>query len=130
MKGNVRPTLTNCYLDFLQVAIDVTGDGRFGLPPYISDFNTGFFNITIFLSSYNTGLNLTITNGTASAGNASLGNIFNQEPDGTVKHVDWIWPSCFVGNGDSTNSSRGDYNVSAIFDPKWKNLVDQNSFPR
>lgn len=80
----------------------------------MSDFNTGFFNITIFLSSYNTGLNLTITNGTASAGNASLGNIFDQEPGSTVKHVNWIWPSCLVGEGDSGNSSRGDYNVSEV----------------
>jgi len=101
--------------DFLQIALDVTGDGRFALPPYATDFNTGFFNITMFLSSYKSGLNLTITNGTASTGNASLGDVLYQEPGSTVKHVDWIWPSCFVGEGESKNSSRGEYNVRAIF---------------
>jgi len=91
----------------------VTGDGRLGLPPYMTDFMTGFHNVTIFLSSYDTGLNLTITNGTASAGNASLGNIFDQEPDSTVKHVNWIWPSCLVGDGGSSDSTRrGDYNIT------------------
>lgn len=98
--------------DFLQVALDVTGDGRFDLPPYSKGFNTGFYNITIFLSSYDTGLNLTITNGTASAENASLGNILYQEPSSTVKHVNWVWPACFVGDKSIENTSRGDYNIT------------------
>lgn len=114
--------------DFLQVALDVTGDGRLGLPPYMTDFMTGFHNVTIFLSSYDTGLNLTITNGTASAGNASLGNIFDQEPDSTVKHVNWIWPSCLVGDGGSSDSTRrGDYNVSSVLASETKALFSVNS---
>ncbi|KAG7293003.1 hypothetical protein NEMBOFW57_003048 [Staphylotrichum longicolle] len=36
--------------------------------------------INIFLSSYDTGRNFTITNGTASANNASLGDIMLSEP--------------------------------------------------
>jgi len=100
--------------DFLQVALDVSGDGKLQLPPYPSDAATQIFNITIFLSSYDTGRNLTISNGTASTGNASLGEIMDQEAGSTVKHVNWNWPDCLVGNGqpDGSNSSRGAYNVS------------------
>jgi hypothetical protein len=38
-----------------------------------------------------------------------------QEPSSTVKHINWIWPDCLVGNGDPywTDSSRGAYNVGA-----------------
>jgi hypothetical protein len=100
--------------DFLQVALDVTADGRLQLPPYLADPFTAIFNITIFLSSYTTGLNMTITNGTATARNASLGDIMEQEKGSAVKHVNWVWPDCLVGNGvpNDSNSSRGDYNIS------------------
>jgi len=99
--------------DHLQVAIDISGDGKLQLPPYPANAPTAFYNITIFLSSYVTGLNLTITNGTAGSGNTSLGDILAQEPGSTVKHVNWIWPDCFVGNGPPTdsNSARGVYNA-------------------
>ena len=101
------------FQDFLQVALDISSDGQIQLPPYPTDAVSEIFNITIFLSSYATGNNFTITNGTASAGNASLGNILLQEPGSTVKHVNWIWPACLVGNGPptGTGSSRGSYNV-------------------
>lgn len=99
--------------DFLQVALDVTSDGQLELPPYPSNPNSAIWNITIFLSSYTTGKNFTISNGTASANNASLGEIMAQEPSSTVKHVNWIWPDCLVGDGTSTgNTSRGAYNIS------------------
>jgi len=100
--------------DFLQVALDVTSDGQLQLPPYPSNPVSAIFNITIFLSSYITGKNLTISNGTATAGNASLGEIMAQEPSSTVKHVNWVWPDCLVGDGSpSDNSSaRGLYNIS------------------
>lgn len=102
-------------LDFLQVAIDVSGNGKLDLPPYESGFATGFHNITIFLSSYTTGKNLTISNGTATSNNASLGDIMQQESGGTVKHVNWAWPDCLVGNGqDTIGGSRGEYNVSSV----------------
>lgn len=43
-----------------------------------------------------------------------------QEPGSTVKHVNWIWPACFVGDGQPKteglvsdgSSARGSYNVS------------------
>lgn len=98
--------------DILQVALDISGDGKLSLPPYTSGDETRFNNITIYLYSYDTGKNLTITNGTATANNASLGNILLQEPGSTVKHVDWLWPSCLVGNGQTSNSDRGNYNIS------------------
>jgi hypothetical protein len=84
------------------------------LPPYPSNAASQINNITIFLYSYDTGRNFTITNGTATAGNASLGNIMFQEPGSTVKHVRWTWPDCLVGNGqpNGQGSDRGIYNVS------------------
>lgn len=98
----------------MQIALDVSSDGRLQLPPYPSNPSSAIWNITIFLSSYITGWNFTISNGTASAGNASLGEIMQQEPGSTVKHVNWVWPDCLVGNGppgDNSSSARGLYNV-------------------
>lgn len=36
-----------------------------------------------------------------------------QEEGSTVKHVNWIWPDCLVGDGPPANgdSDRGLYNV-------------------
>ncbi|TVY22948.1 hypothetical protein LHYA1_G008176 [Lachnellula hyalina] len=100
--------------DTLQVALDVSSDGQLQLPPYPANPVSAINNITIYLSSYTTGKNFTISNGTAGAGNASLGAIMQQEPGSTVKHVNWVWPDCLVGDGDPTgsNSSRGVYNIS------------------
>ncbi|RFU31301.1 hypothetical protein B7463_g5015, partial [Scytalidium lignicola] len=99
--------------DFLQVALDISSDGQLSLPPYPDNSSSKINNITIFLSSYVTGNNFTITNGTATANNASLGDILFQEPGSTVKHVNWVWPDCLVGNGGvGANSSRGPYNIS------------------
>lgn len=99
--------------DHLHVALDVTSNGQLQLPPYPEDAVSALHNITIFLSSYATGRNFTISNGTASAGNASLGEIMQQEPGSTVKHVNWMWPDCLVGDGnpEDSNSARGLYNV-------------------
>ncbi|KAK2028698.1 hypothetical protein LX32DRAFT_389548 [Colletotrichum zoysiae] len=100
--------------DNLHVALDVSTNGRMPLPPYAKDSPTKIFNVTMFLSSYVTGRNFTITNGTATANNASLGDIMFQEPGSTVKHVNWLWPDCLVGNGQpgSADSDRGAYNIS------------------
>ena len=100
--------------DFIQVALDVTADGKLQLPPYPANPVSAIYNITIFLSSYTTGNNFTITNGTAPPWDTTLGDIMQQEKGSTVKHVNWVWPDCFVGNGPPTvaNSSRGAYNVS------------------
>lgn len=51
-----------------------------------------------------------------------------QESSSTVKHVNWVWPDCLVGDGTSDkNTSRGAYNVridslSVSFDSD--NMVD------
>jgi len=98
-------------LDTLHIALDVTSNGQLWRPNSLSKI----YNVTIFLSSYTTGMNLTVTNGTASTGNASLGDIMQQEPGSTVKHVNWVWPECLVGDGSpSGNSSRGLYNVTSL----------------
>lgn len=99
----------------LHVSLDVTTNGRLPLPPAVAaDSPTQIFNITMFLYSYNTGRNFTISNGTASLLNFSLGPIMLQEPGSTVKHVNWIWPDCLVGDGQpgDASSARGVYNIS------------------
>ncbi|KAK6208237.1 hypothetical protein LQW54_007019 [Pestalotiopsis sp. IQ-011] len=100
--------------DTIEVALDVSADGKLNLPPYGDDSPSQIFNITIFLFSYDTGRNFTITNGTASSNNASLGDIMLSESGSTVKHVKWRWPDCLVGNGQptSSDSDRGVYNIS------------------
>ncbi|KAK3337227.1 WD40 repeat-like protein [Cercophora scortea] len=100
--------------DTIEVALDVSTNGRLPLPPYAENSPSQIHNITIFLYSYDTGKNLTITNGTASTLNASLGDIMFQEPGSTVKHVKWKWPDCLVGDGQPTEvgSARGIYNIS------------------
>jgi hypothetical protein len=107
--------------DYLQVALDVTANGKLPLPPQLADDSPSrIYNITLFLYSYDARKNYTISNGTAGAGNASLGNILGQEPGSTVKHVNWVWPSCLVGNGGS-GGDRGGYNVSKS---STENLLD------
>ncbi|KAH8676265.1 hypothetical protein BX600DRAFT_198055 [Xylariales sp. PMI_506] len=100
--------------DTIQVALDITADGKLNQPPYASDSASQIFNITIFLYSYDTQRNFTISNGTATANNASLGSIIDSEPGSTVKHVTWRWPDCLVGDGSPTSSTsdRGEYNIS------------------
>jgi hypothetical protein len=98
----------------MEVALDVSANGRLPLPPYPDDSQSKIHNITIFLYSYGTGKNFTITNGTATANNASLGDIMLSEPGSTVKHVRWMWPDCLVGDGQPTTvgNARGVYNIS------------------
>ena len=78
-----------------------------------SDSPSLIHNITVFLSSYDTKHNLTISNGTASADSAALGPVLYQEQGSTVKHVNWVWPDCLVGSGQpiALDSARGVYNV-------------------
>ncbi|UZP32770.1 hypothetical protein NXS19_000586 [Fusarium pseudograminearum] len=82
--------------DTLHVAIDVTANGKLPLPSNDNDNDNNddnqIFSIEMFLYSYVTGRNFTISNRTASANNASLGEIMAQEPGSTVKHVNWVWP--------------------------------------
>lgn len=106
--------LTHTDPETIEVALDVSANGRLPLPPYPDDSPSKIHNITIFLYSYATGKNFTITNGTATANNASLGDIMLSEPGSTVKHVKWTWPDCLVGDGQPTTvgSARGVYNIS------------------
>jgi hypothetical protein len=99
--------------DTLHVAIDVTANGKLPLPPHDEGDDNQIFSIEMFLYSYMTGRNLTISNWTATANNASLGEIMAQEPGSTVKHINWVWPDCLVGDGNpGGDSDRGVYNVS------------------
>ncbi|KAG9253277.1 uncharacterized protein F5Z01DRAFT_160789 [Emericellopsis atlantica] len=96
--------------DTLHISLDVTANGH--LPLNLEDDSpTRIHNISIFLSSYSLGNNFTVTNGTAGRDEASLGNILEQEPGSTVKHVNWVWPDCLVGDGGS-DGDRGNYNIS------------------
>lgn len=108
--------------DFLQVALDVTSDGQLQLPPYPSNPISAIHNITIYLSSYITGKNLTISNGTATGG--SIGEIMAQENGSTVKHVNWFWPDCLVGDGN-TGVDRGLYNVLAYPENLCENIANK-----
>ncbi|KAI1872845.1 uncharacterized protein JN550_003719 [Neoarthrinium moseri] len=100
--------------DTIEVALDVSANGKLNLPPYGDDSPSQIHNITIFLYSYETGRNFTITNGTETGNNASLGDIMLLEPGSTVKHVKWHWPDCLAGDGQPTSqdSDRGVYNIS------------------
>ena len=92
--------------DFLQVVLDVSSDGQLQLPPYPDNSPTQIYNITIFLTSYDTGKNFTISNGTSIPGNLNLGQVMQQEPSSTVKHVNWIWPDFLVGDGPSSTKDK------------------------
>ena len=131
--NSIRITIADIYLlDNLQVAIDVSGDGR--PPPSPYDVETGLFSITLFLTSYITGLNLTISNGTtigwlnnsveppefgcnnglsSDFQNAGCQEVMLQESGSTVKHVNWIWPNCLVGDGGANDNNCGSGSDSA-----------------
>lgn len=99
--------------DSLHISIDVTANGK--LPLLLDEDSPSLINnITVFFSSYITGRNFTISNGTEGEDDASLGDIMSQEPGSTVKHINWIWPDCLMGDGEPTgdDSDRGVYNVS------------------
>ncbi|KAK8056903.1 hypothetical protein PG993_002130 [Apiospora rasikravindrae] len=100
--------------DTIEVALDVSANGKLMLPPYGADSPSQIHNISIFMYSYDTGRNFTITNGTATGGGSTLGDIMMSEPGSTVKHVKWHWPACLVGDGQpgSADSDRGAYNIS------------------
>lgn len=95
----------------IEVALDVSADGILPLNTAI-DSPSRINNITIFMYSYDTGRNFTISNGTIT--NATYGPVMQQEAGSTVKHVKWTWPSCLAGNGQPTtaDSARGIYNIS------------------
>jgi hypothetical protein len=99
--------------DFLHIAIDVSGDGKLPVPPKnIADSLTQVFNFTLFLTSNSLQKNFTISNITTTT--PPFANIMNQEPGQTVKHINFEWPDCLVGDGkeDIGTTARGDYNIS------------------
>ncbi|KAL6150818.1 hypothetical protein ACJQWK_00560 [Exserohilum turcicum] len=99
--------------DFLQIALDISGDGKLPVPPRnIADPLTQVFNFTLFLTSTITQKNFTISNMTTST--PPLANMLNQEAGQTVKHINFEWPQCLVGNNndDDGATARGDYNIS------------------
>lgn len=100
--------------DNLQVAIDVSGNGKLPWPPSESESSTQFHSITLFLTSESKSHNFTISNGTKPASNSSYAYpVLDLEPSSTVKHVNWIWPECLAGDGSSSkDSARGAYNIS------------------
>jgi hypothetical protein len=115
--SETKPASDHAVLETLHVAIDVSGNGRLPIPPNIaSDSPSQIFNITIFLYSYDTGRNLTVSNGTETFLAASLGPVMLQEPGSTVKHINWKWPDCLVGDGqpNEVRSDRGIYNVGLV----------------
>ncbi|KAL9109337.1 MAG: hypothetical protein Q9227_005967 [Pyrenula ochraceoflavens] len=60
--------------------------------------------MTLFLTSFTTLFNLTISNGTLSTNTPPLAPVLTQEPSSTVKHINWLWPSCLVGDGSSSTA--------------------------
>ncbi|KAJ5089195.1 hypothetical protein N7532_007879 [Penicillium argentinense] len=107
-----------------QVAIDVSGNGQLPWPPSTrADAATRIHNITLFLTSESLSHNFTISNGSTPANNSSyVGPVLDLEPPSTVKHVNWVWPKCLVGNGDDDeddDSARGAYNVSMHQSFRW-----------
>lgn len=111
-------------IDNLQVAIDVSGNGQLPWPPSTQsdDADTLFHNITLFLTSGSLSHNFTISNGTQPSNNSSyVGPVLDLEPSSTVKHVNWVWPDCLVGDGenDGDDSARGAYNISMHQSFRW-----------
>jgi hypothetical protein len=98
--------------DFLHIALDVSGDGKLPVPPRaIDDPLTQVFNFTLFLTSNTMQKNFTISNVTTST--PPLANIMSQEMGQTVKHINFEWPECLVGDGnDAEGTARGDYNIT------------------
>jgi hypothetical protein len=99
--------------DFLHIAIDVSGDGKLPVPPKsLDDPLTQVFNFTIFLTSDSQRRNFTISNMTTDT--PPFADIMLQESGQTVKHINFEWPDCLVGDGndDLTTTARGDYNIS------------------
>lgn len=100
-------------IETLQVAIDVSGDGHLPWPPSSEPSSpSALENITLFLTSYTKSRNFTIIDADP---------VLRMEPSSTVKHVNWIWPECFVGDGDGddSDSARGDYNISMHQTFRW-----------
>lgn len=80
------------------MSVDVSGDGRLPQASWGPDTTlpSGFISLSLFLVSDN--YNLTIINGTT-------GDFLRGEPGSTVKHLNYVIPSCL---------SEGNYDVSLL----------------
>jgi hypothetical protein len=98
--------------DFLHIALDVSGDGKLPVPPRsLADPLTQVFNFTLFLTSIPLQKNFTISNITTAT--PPFADIMSQELGQTVKHINFEWPECLVGDGqDTQGTQRGEYNIS------------------
>ncbi|KAK2766878.1 hypothetical protein FQN54_006192 [Arachnomyces sp. PD_36] len=109
--------------DYLHVAIEISGNGKLPWPQSPdSDDDSVIQGINIFLTTPTR--NFTVANGTLPSGDDRsrvftspyVGPVMEQEPDSTVKHINWYWPDCFVGEDDDgdddDDSARGDTNIS------------------
>ncbi|KAH5042411.1 hypothetical protein HBI74_002330 [Parastagonospora nodorum] len=98
--------------DFLHIALDVAGDGKLPVPPRsTSDPLTQVYNFTLFLTSIPLQKNFTISNITTAT--PPFADIMQQELGQTVKHINFEWPECLVGDGqDTQGTQRGEYNIS------------------
>jgi hypothetical protein len=98
--------------DFLHIALDVSGDGKLPVPPRsTADPLTQVFNYTLFLTSTQLQKNFTISNMTTTT--PPFADIMQQELGQTVKHINFEWPECLVGDGQDTQGTmRGEYNIS------------------
>ncbi|KAJ3480935.1 hypothetical protein NLI96_g8011 [Meripilus lineatus] len=74
------------------VAIDISGDGRLAQSASIpgSGQSTRFDSLEVYLVSYETSLNLTVSQGPT---------LLTQESGSTVKHINWLIDSC-VASGN------------------------------
>ncbi|KIJ68296.1 hypothetical protein HYDPIDRAFT_81499 [Hydnomerulius pinastri MD-312] len=71
----------------LAIAIDVSGDGQLSQAAQVpgSSLPTRFEDLQIFLISYDTNINITVSTGTG---------LLTQESGSTVKHLSWTVPQC------------------------------------
>ena len=92
----------------------MTANGKLNVPPYMEDSPSQIHNISVFLYSYATRRNFTVALPGAEENDGALGDIMAQEEGSTVKHINWMWPDCLVGDGQpsGSDSDRGVYNVS------------------
>ncbi|MBE3046978.1 hypothetical protein IMZ48_31510 [Candidatus Bathyarchaeota archaeon] len=94
----------------------MTANGKLNLPPYEAESPSKINDISVFLYSYATGRNFTVALAGEGNDKGALGNIMGQEDGSTVKHINWAWPECLVGDGQPSDadSDRGIYNVSFL----------------
>ncbi|PLB33137.1 uncharacterized protein BDW47DRAFT_130728 [Aspergillus candidus] len=120
--------------DTLHIAIDISGNGKLSLDndeDEDKDKDTHLHSLTLFLTSTDLSKNFTISNGTSPHDHHDhapyVGPVLDLEPSSTVKHVDWTWPACLVGEG-SGGAARGKYNISMHQSFRWRGVEHYTVF--